>query len=128
MVLGSDNGPALLNADIGPQGSICEVAEGGTIIEVGVKANAGTPTALPRKEHGVTNTSLLSGALSTAAAGAFACSNSGGTLGMDGATTCSSTLTTTALAKGDWFGVASGVADGVAARVTVTVIWIETGT
>jgi hypothetical protein len=129
IVIGADNAASVLvNGDIGPQGSQCYVDNAGTVIEVEVKGDAGTSTALPRKEHGVTNTSLLSGALSTAAAGAIACSNAGGTLGLDGVTTCTNTLNTTALAQGDFIGMASGVADGTTKRLTVHIVWIESGT
>ena len=124
IVIGADNGSALADADIGPQGSQCFVAEAGTIVEVDVKANAGTPTGLPRKEHGASNTSLLSAALSTAASGAIACSNTGGTTGIDGTTTCTNTLNSTSLAAGDFIGVASGVAGGTATRLTIHITWV----
>ena len=127
MVAGADNGSALADADIGPQGGQKLVPAAATVLEVWVKADAGTPSFLPRKEVAGVNTSLLSSALSTAASGAQACANTGGTVSfVDGSTTCTNTLTVTALPAGSWLGVASGTAGGTAKRGAVCVVFTLT--
>jgi len=124
IIIGADNGSALADADIGPQNDQCFVNGAATVVEVMVKADAGTPSALPRKTSvGASNTSLLSGALATASAGARACSNTGGTTSIDGSTTCTNTLTTTSLAVGDTLGVASGTAGGTAKRLSIFITY-----
>jgi len=124
IIIGADNGSALADADIGPQNDQCLISGAATIVEVMVKADAGTPSALPRKTSvGGSNTSLLSGALATASSGARACSNTGGTTSIDGSTTCTNTLTTTSLAVGDTLGVASGTAGGTAKRMSIFITY-----
>jgi hypothetical protein len=125
MQVGTDNAAAVLvNADIGPQNDWCLVPAAATIREVVVKADDGTPSALPRKTVVAgTHTSLLSGALATAASGARACSRAAAETSFDGATSCTNTLTTTALAAGDSLGLTSGVAGGVAKRMTIWVVY-----
>src|SRR5262249_35810628 len=119
-----ENGSALADADIGPQNDQCIVQAAATVLEVLVKADAGTPSALPRKTSvGGSNTSLLSGALATASAGARACSNTGGTTSYDGTTTCTNTLTTTSLAVGDTLGITSGTAGGTAKRMSIYIVY-----
>ncbi len=135
MVVGADNAAAALaDADIGPQGQQCKVPYAATVVEVDVNADAGTPSAIVRKKHcatfttGVctswTSTDFLSGALAAAASNFDACSNTGGTTGLDGGTTCSNTLQNTSIAAGDWIELKSGTAGGTAKRLSVDVVYV----
>lgn len=136
MVIGADNGTALANADLGPQGQQCQFGAAGTVVEVDVNADGGTPSIQVGKMHcsassgGVctawTNSSFLSSALSAAASNFDACSNTGGTTGIDTITTCSATLQNTSVVVGDWIRMVSGTAGGTAKRVTVTVHLVTT--
>lgn len=134
MIIGADNAAtALADADIGPQGQQCKIAFAATVAEIDVNADAGTPNVIVRKKHcatfstGVctswTSTDFLSGALSAAASNFDACSNTGGTTGLDGGTTCSSTLQNTSLVAGDWIELKSGTAGGTAKRLSIDVIY-----
>jgi len=131
LLLGADNGVALVDADLGPQGQQCKISAAATVQEIVVNSDTGTPNVIVRKKHcatfaaGVctswTSTDLLSSALAAAASNFDACSNTGGTTGLDGGTTCSGTLQNTALAIGDWIELKSGTAGGSAHRVSVDV-------
>jgi len=124
VVIGADNGSALANADIGPQGRQCFVPAAATVVEITIAGDGGVPSVLVRKNHGGTTTNLTSAAFVTAASGGLACANAAGSgLGIDGATTCATALTATALAAGDWLELASGTADGIAKRMSITVTY-----
>jgi hypothetical protein len=123
MVVGADNGSLLANADLGPQLNECFVPAAGVVVEIEVSADAGTPSVIVQRNHLGTATALLSSVLATSASGAVACSNTGGTTGIDGSTTCSSTLQNTSVAAGDWFGLTSGVAGVLAHRMTISVVY-----
>jgi hypothetical protein len=123
MIVGADNGSALANSDLGPQGRQCFVPAGSTVVEVTVAADAGTPNIIPAKNHAGSASNLVSSALATAGSGGIACSNTGGTTGLDGVTTCSATLQNTSLAVGDWIELTSGTAGGTAKRMSVAVTW-----
>jgi len=124
VVIGADNGSALANADIGPQGRQCFVPAAATVVEITIAADGGVPSVLVRKNHGGTATNLTSAAFVTAASGGLACANAAGSgLGIDGATTCATALTATAVAAGDWLELASGTADGTAKRMSITVTY-----
>jgi hypothetical protein len=126
IVIGADNGAAVLSdADIGPQGRQCFAPVAGTVVQVTVAADGGTPSVLPRRNSGGSTTNLLSGALSTAASGGIACAKTTGIVGFDGVTTCAGTLTGTTLAAGDFLELISGTAGGVAKRLTVGITWSE---
>lgn len=125
IVVGADNGAALLDGDIGPQGRQCFAPVAGTVVQVTVAADGGTPSVVPRLMHGASPTNLLSGALSTAGSGGIACAKTTGIAGFDGVTTCSGTLTGTALAAGDFLEILSGTAGGVAKRLTLVITWSE---
>lgn len=125
IVVGADNGPVLVDGDLGPQGRQCFAPVAGTVVQVTVAADGGTPSILPRRNSGGTTTNLLSGALSTAAAGGIACAKTTGVTGFDGVTTCAATLTGTTLAAGDFVELISGTAGGVAKRMTIIVTWSE---
>jgi len=122
IIVGANNGSVLVDSDLGPQGKQCFVPAAATVTEVTIAADAGTPSVLVRKiTVGGSATNLLSGALSTAASGGVACSNTGGTTGIDGVTTCSATLTTTAVGAGLWLELTSGTAGGVAKRMSISI-------
>jgi hypothetical protein len=120
--IGTDNGAALVNADIAPQGQRCFVPAAATVVEVTVRADAGTPSVVVSKDHAGTQTDLLSSALATAAAGSQACANVGGA-GLDGVTTCSNTLSVSAVAGGDWIETHTATAGGTAKRMTIAVTY-----
>lgn len=125
IVAGADNASAVLvDADIAPQGRQCFVPAAATVVEVDVAADAGTPSVQVNKiTPGGSQTNLLSGALSTAASGGVACSNTGGTTGIDATTTCTSTLTTTALAAGVHLETRTATAGGVAKRMSISIVY-----
>jgi|ERR1035437_3718454 hypothetical protein len=134
MVFGDASGSALTNAQLGPQKRLCQVSEKATVIEVSVTADSGTPSIIVGRSRctawttGVctteTRVNLLSGALATNAAGVEACSNPGGPLGLDGGTTCSSTIQNQGLAQGDFLEAVSGTAGGTAKLMTVHITYI----
>jgi hypothetical protein len=123
--VGADNASAVLvDGDIAPQGRVCFVPKGATVVEVTVAADAGTPNVVVSKNvTGGAVTNLLSAALATASAGGVACSNTGGTTGLDGVTTCSATLINTAIAGGTWLQTQSATAGGAAKRMSIAVTW-----
>jgi hypothetical protein len=133
MVVGADNGSALANADIGPQKKRCKIPSAATVVEVSVSSDAGTPSVIAAVRHCTTFTTnvcsaetvsnLVANALSTATGGFDACSNSGGTTGLDTGTTCSATLQNTSAAAGDYFELVSGTAGGTARRLSVSVVY-----
>jgi hypothetical protein len=118
IVVGADNGSVLTSADLGPQNQRCFIPYAATVVEITVFADAGTPSVIVRK-NALTN--LLSSALATAASGAVACANTGGTIGLNGATTCSATLQNTDITAGATIGLASGTADGTAKRMSIAI-------
>jgi len=119
IIVGSDGGSALANTDIAPLGRQCFVPYAATVVEIEVAADGGTPNVIVAKNHAGTLTDLLSSALATAASGGIACSNSGGTAGLDGTTTCSATLQNTSLAAGDYIETHSATAGGTAKRMSI---------
>jgi hypothetical protein len=124
ILIGADNASAALgNTDIAPQGRQCFVPYAATVVEIEVAGDAGTPNVVVAKNHAGSLTDLLSGALATASAGAIACSNTGGSTGLDGATTCSSTLQNTSLAAGDYIETHSATAGGTAKRMSIFVTY-----
>jgi hypothetical protein len=127
LVIGNDDATsALVNTNLGPQGRQCFVPTNATVVEIDVNSNGGTPTVLVgRNRTGVGVVNLTSAVLSTAVAGAPACSNAAGGTGIDGTTTCSATLQNITLNAGDWIELESGgVAGGTAKRMSVTVVYI----
>lgn len=124
IVVGSDDASsALVDTNLGPQGRLCFIPSNATVLEVEVAADAGTPNVIVAKHHGSTITNLISSALATAASGGIACSNTGGTTGIDGATTCSGTLQNTSLSAGDYLELVSGTAGGTAKRMSIFITW-----
>ena len=123
IAVGDTSAAALLNAQLGPQKRLCYVPAAATVVEVDVAADAGTPNVIVAKNHAGTVSNLVSAALATAASGGIACSNTGGTTGLDGATTCFGTLQNTSLALGDYIELVSGTAGGTAKLMTIHVIY-----
>lgn len=133
MVVGAENGAVLVDADLGPQRKQCQVPAAGTVVEVDVSADGGTPNVIMAKRHctvspcvtgaNETVSNLVSSALATASSGGGACSKTGATAGFDTFTTCSATLQNTSLAVGDYLELVSGTAGGVAKRMSVVVHW-----
>jgi len=118
----------ITNAQLGPQKRISFIEAAGTVSEIDVDADGGTPNVIVgyRNPAG-TLVNLVSSALATGAAGVPACSNTGGTLGLDGVTTCSATLQNTSVALGGRFELVSGTAGGVAKLMTIHIIFNITG-
>ena len=114
---------AISNAQLGPQKRVCYIPAGATVVEVDVAADNGTPNVIVGRNRAGATSNLLSSALATAAAGGIACSNTGGTLGIDGATTCSATLQNTGTNAGDYFELVSGTAGGTAKFMTIHVVY-----
>lgn len=121
--VGDTTGSAITNGQLGPQSRICYMPAAATIVEMDVNADAGTPNVIVGKNHAGSITNIVSSALATAAAGGIACSNTGGTTGINGATTCSATLQNTSLAAGDYLELVSGTAGGTAKFFVVHVIY-----
>jgi hypothetical protein len=94
-----------------------------TILEMDVNADGGTPNVIVGRNHAGTISNIVSSALATAASGGIACSNTGGTTGLNGVTTCSATLQNTSLAVGDYLELVSGTAGGTAKFFVVHIIY-----
>ncbi|HWC97235.1 MAG TPA: hypothetical protein VG456_10805 [Candidatus Sulfopaludibacter sp.] len=125
ILVGADNASlALANADIAPQGRQCFISYAATVVEVEVAADGGTPSVIPAKNHAGSLSDFVSSALATAGSGGIACSNTGGTTGLDGTTTCSATLQNTSLAAGDYIETHSATAGGTAKRVSIFVTYM----
>lgn len=125
LVIGEDNASAVLgNTDLGPQKRQCYIPFASTVVEVMVAADAGTPSVVPGRNIAGVSSNLVSSALSTGGGGGLACSNVAGTLGFDGATTCSATLQNTAITAGGWLELETGAtAGGVARRMSVAITY-----
>lgn len=121
--VGDTSGSAITNGQLGPQSRVCYIPAAATILEMDVNADAGTPNVIVGRNHAGSISNIVSGALATAAAGGIACSNTGGTTGINGATTCSGTLQNTSLAAGDYLELVSGTAGGTAKFFVVHVIY-----
>jgi hypothetical protein len=114
---------AIATLQLGPQKRLCYIPAASTIVEMDVSADGGTPNVIVGRNHAGTVTAIVSGALATAASGGIACANTGATLGMDGATTCSGTLQNTSLAKGDYLELVSGTPGLTAKLMTIHILY-----
>lgn len=123
IVVGDTSGAVITNAQLGPQKRACYIPAASTIVEMDVSADAGTPNVIVAKNTAGTVLNIVSGALATAASGGIACSNTGGTTGIDGATTCSATLQNTAIGAGAYLELVSGTAGGTAKLMTIHVVY-----
>jgi hypothetical protein len=123
---------AVTSAQLGPQKHICKIPAIATVLEVDIESDAGSPNVIPARRRCTAWTSgtcstetvvnLVSSALASSS-GFMGCSNTGGTTGLDGGTTCSATLQNTGLNAGDWIELVSGAAGGTAKLVTVHVFF-----
>jgi hypothetical protein len=124
IVVGSDNGVALVDADLGPQLHQCTIDVPMTVQEIRISSDAGTPSAVVQKRTiAGSATALISSALATAASGAVSCAktSAAGTASYDGTTTCATTLqNNTAMPAGTTLGLTSGTAS-TAKRVSIVV-------
>lgn len=121
--VGDTSGSAITNGQLGPQKRVCYVPAAATVVEMDVAADGGTPNVIVGVNHAGSVSNIVSAALATAASGGIACSNAGGTTGIDGATTCSATLQNTSVAAGDYLELVSGTAGGTAKWMTIHVIY-----
>jgi hypothetical protein len=121
--VGDTSGSAITNAQLGPQSRMVIVPRAGTVTEIDVTGDAGTPNVIIAKNHAGSITNLLSSALATASSGGIACSKTSGVTGLDGVTTCSATLQNTSLAAGDYLELVSGTAGGTAKLMVVHVVY-----
>jgi hypothetical protein len=123
VAVGDESAAALVNAQLGPQSRLCYITSTSTLVEVDVAADGGTPEIIVARNHQGTISNAVSSALQTAAGGGIACSNTGGTTGNDGVTTCSATLQNTSLAAGDYLELVSGTAGGTAKLMTIHFVY-----
>lgn len=123
IAIGDVSGTAISNGQLGPQPRICYVPAAATVVEMDVAADNGTPNIIVAVNHAGSDSNIVSSALATAASGGIACSNTGGTTGIDGVTTCSGTLQNTSIAAGDYIELVSGTAGGTAKLMTVHIIY-----
>jgi len=117
------SGSAITSGQMGPQSRVCFIPAAATIVEMDVNADAGTPNVIVGRNHAGTIVNIVSSALATAASGGIACSNTGGTTGLNGVTTCSSTLQNTSLSAGDYLELVSGTPGGTAKFFVVHVVY-----
>ena len=123
IVIGDQSGSAILNAQLGPQKRLCFIPSAGTLVEMDVAADGGTPNIIVGRNRAGSVSNIVSSALATAAAGGIACSSAAGGTGLDGTTSCSATLQNTSLNAGDYLEAVSGTAGGVAKIMTVHVTY-----
>jgi hypothetical protein len=124
---------ALTSAQLGPQVRLCQITAASTAVQITVSTDASTSSVIVGRSRCTTFTSnvctaetkvnLLSSALAAATGGFDACSNTGGTTGIDGGTTCSSTLQNTSFNAGDYIYLVSGTADGTSKLMTIHVYY-----
>jgi hypothetical protein len=126
LIFGSNNGSALADADLGPQSRQYFLPYAATLVEMEVAGDAGTPNIILGRSRAGSIVNVVSAALATASSGGIACSNTGATLGLDGATTCSGTLQNTGWNVGDWITAVSGTAGGTAKEMTACLTFITT--
>ncbi len=127
IVFGANNAVSVLaDSDLGPQSRQYFLPWAGTLVETEVAADGGTPNIILGRSRAGVIANVVSGALATASLGGIACSNTGGTTGLDGATTCSNTLQNTGWNVGDWITAVSGTAGGVAKEMTACLTFITT--
>jgi hypothetical protein len=120
------------NAQLGPQKHSCKIPSTATVLEVDIESDTGSPSAIVGRRRctdwagGTCSTESVANLVSSAVAvssGFLGCSNTGGTAGIDGGTTCSATLQNAGLNGGDWIELVSGTAGGAARLVTIHVIY-----
>ncbi len=123
--VGSDDGIVLVDSNLGPQYQLCRVPSAATLEEITVWANAGTPTIMVHRRIGATITPLLTANLAAGTSGAENCSRASAGSNSAGVT-CLGTLTNISIPPGSTFGLTSGVAGGVAARMSISITYLVT--
>jgi hypothetical protein len=126
IVIGADNGSALADADIAPQGQQCYIPAAATVVEINVRADAGTPNVIVQRRRGASTVAdLTSAALATAASGGAACAmSSTSQTCIDGTTSSGSvTLSNTSLSAGDWIETRTATAGGTAKRMSISIVY-----
>jgi hypothetical protein len=121
VVIGTGVLGVLQNADIADLVPTMLVPAG-TVAEIMVRSDAGTPNVIVTRDHLGTESDVLSAALPTGSAGARACSRVVAGVGFDGATTCTNTLQNTTLVNGDYLYLKSGTAGGTAKWLSVCAV------
>jgi hypothetical protein len=121
--IGDTSGAALTSAQLGPQSRACYIPAAATILEMDVNADGGTASVIVGRNHAGTIANIVSAALATAASGGIACSNTGGTAGINGVTACSGTLQNTSLSAGDYLELVSGTAGGTVKFFVVHIVY-----
>jgi collagen type VII alpha len=127
-VFGSDNGSALVTADIQPQASVGQFIVAGTLTTIIVKGDAGVSTIKFGYRHSAATTSYTSAVLTLAVVGGItdtvACANVAGTaITIDGVSVTCSTLATQTMTLGDSIITNGGAADGTTKRIAWTFVY-----
>ena len=125
IVIGADNGAALVTADIQPQKSQCYVDQGSTVTQVVAMENAGASTVGVGYRHNGSVTAIsptLTPATVSGITDTVACANTGGTaITIEGNSVTCTTLSNTALTKGDFVETNAGSADATTKRVSLAI-------
>jgi len=126
IVLGADDAAQPLeDGNLAAQQNQCFLYAAGTVIELLVSADDGTPSVTVARNRAGTLANLTAAPLQTGAAGALACANTAGSgLALDGVTTCTVALQNAAVLAGDWMDLNGGVAGGVAKRLSLAVTFL----
>jgi hypothetical protein len=127
-VFGSDNGSALVTADINPQASVGQFIVAGTLTTIIVKGDAGVSTIKFGYRHTAATTSYTSAVLTLAVVAGItdtvACANVAGTaITIDGVSVTCSTLATQTMTLGDSIITNGGAADGTTKRIAWTFVY-----
>ncbi len=123
--VGSDDGIVLVDSNLGPQYQLCRIPSAATVEEITVWANAGSPTIMVHRRIGATITPLLTANLAAGTSGAENCSRASASSNTAGVT-CLGTLTNVSIPPGSTIGLTSGVAGGVASRMSISVTYLVT--
>jgi hypothetical protein len=124
--MGHNNGPVLVDADLSQTRMCPLIGSSGTIVEVGIYSDAGTPSVAPHRRKATTNTALITsaGTIAPAAGGAYACVRLVGGGSQNGESTCSAGLQNQTYSGETTLGFSSGTAGGTAKALTVIVFYI----
>lgn len=126
IIVGAENGSALVDADIGPQSNQCFFPQASTVQEVLVIADGGTPNVMvSKKSVAAAHTALLTTVLATGASGVRKCSKTAAVTCIDATTTASATLQNNTIAIGETIGLASGIAGGTAKLLSVFIYFTK---
>jgi Repeat of unknown function (DUF5907) len=122
--VGEDDGPVVVDSKLAQTRMCPAIGATGTVKEIGVYADAGTPAVLPSRRTGAAAaTALLPAALATAAGGTYACKRLVAETSQNGATACTSGLQNQTYTGEVTFGWSSGTAGGVAKTVTMIIYY-----